>query len=336
MRNRAFAVFVLLAGSLAAQIDVGSVIRRVRVHVSFTNGGCDIETDVRLMGRYGVMAEGTANDQCIVDFTTIPVGTYHLIVSGQNFSDTDSGNIMMDSTGAPDYEVKVKRTSDPVQTVGAPLNAFTSAADLGVPARAQKEFAKASELLAKQDLTQAIQRFNKVIAIYPDYAGAYNSLGVIYSRLGDAAQAREALQKAIHINDHFALAYMNLGLLNLATGDFSGAESVLDKARSFDPTSATTLTALTYAEFMDHHLDDVIASSRRAHTLPGAHSFVHQVAARAYEQKRDAGSAIEELELFLKEEPTGSQADIARTELSALRAIRTASVGKAQPQAQAQ
>jgi hypothetical protein len=97
-----------------------------------------------------------------------------------------------------------------------------------------------------------------------------------------------------------------------------------------------TLVLLTYAEFMDRHFDQVIATSRKAHTLQGTHAFVHQVAARAFEQKRDGGNAVAELEQFLKEEPTGPRAEIAHKELSALRAIRTASVGKAQPQAQAQ
>jgi tetratricopeptide (TPR) repeat protein len=293
----------------------------MRVRVAFVNGGCETETHVRLVGHYGVVAEGTANDQCVVDFTGIPVGTYHVIASGHNFPDTDSGDIAMDSTQPPIYEVKVNRTRDPLNTRDVGMALMISTPELATPPRARKEFAKASELLAKQDFTHAIERFNKAIAIYPDYAGAYNSLGVIYSRLGDNTQAAAAFRKAIDINDRFALAYMNLGLLNLAQGDFPNAESVLNKASVFDPANITTLTALSYAEFMDHNLGEAIVASQRAHALPGEHSFVHQVAARAYEQKHEVGSAIEELELFLKEEPTGSQADIARKELTAVRAI---------------
>jgi hypothetical protein len=72
---------------------------------------------------------------------------------------------------------------------------------------------------------------------------------------------------------------------------------------------------------MNRHLDQAIATSRKAHTLPGVHAFVHQVAARAYEQKRDAANAITELEQFLKEEPEGARAEIARKELAEVRAI---------------
>jgi tetratricopeptide (TPR) repeat protein len=322
MKSRVCVVFLLLAGSVVAQLEAGTIIRRMRIHVSFENGVCDLTTRVELMGRSGPMSEAVTNDQCAVDFVNIPVGTYHVIVSGQNMPNTDAGSFDMDSTGANELEIKVKRAGEPQSSVvRGPANAFVSASDLAIPLRAQKEFAKASELMAKQNREQAIQRFNKAIAMYPDYAGAYNSLGVIYSQSGDIVRAREALLKAIHINGRFALAYMNLGLLNLSTGDFSSAESVLNKANSFDPTSEPTLEALTYAEFMDHHFDDAIATSQKAHALRDEHAFVHHVAARAYEQKSDAGSAIEELELFLKEQPTGEKADAARKELAKLQAI---------------
>jgi Flp pilus assembly protein TadD len=319
MKSRVCAVFVLLAGSLAAQFDAGTILRHVRVRVAFVNGVCDLSTHVRLMSRSGPVAEAVPNDQCEVDFVNVPSGTYHLSVSGQNFTDTDS--VIMPSTGSTDFEVKVSRANDPAPTGTGPASAFVSAADLAVPAKARKEFDKANELIAQQDFTKAMQRLNVAIAIYPAYADAYNNLGVIFARLGDRAREREALQKAISINDHFAAAYLNLGRMNIAAGDFPGAESALNKASSFDPTDAMTLVLLTYAEFMNRNLDQAITASRKAHTLPGPHAFAHQIAARAFEQKRDAANAVAELELFLKEEPEGPRADAARKELAAARAI---------------
>jgi tetratricopeptide (TPR) repeat protein len=314
-------VSLLLVGSVAAQLDAGMVIHRVRVRVAFVNGGCDLSTHVRLIGRSGPVAEGVANDQCIVDFLNIPAGTYRVIASGQNFADTDTGSIIMDSTGAPEYEIKVRRVSEPEHMDGAPVSQSIAAVDLAVPVRAQKEFDKANELVAKQELTQAIHRLDKAIADYPAYAGAYNNLGVIYARMGDREREREALQKAISINDHFVPAYVNLGRMDISTGDFAEAESELTKASCLDPTDAMTLVLLTYSEFMDRHIDQAIATSSKAHALSGPHAFVHQLAARAYEQKHDAEDAILELEQFLKEEPQGMRADVARKELAAVRAI---------------
>jgi tetratricopeptide (TPR) repeat protein len=332
MKSRVWVVFLLLAGSVAAQLGAGTIIHRVRVRISFTDGVCDRSTNVRMMGVSGPMQEGIANDQCFVDFMNVPAGTYHLIVSGQNFSSVDAGNIAMDSTGSQEYEVKVKRNNEAEHAAGGLGSQLISAADLAVPVKAQKEFDKANELVAKQDLTQAIQRLNRAIEVYPAYAGAYNNLAVIYSRQGDHVRELEALQKAIRINDHFAPAYVNLGRMNITAKDFPGAEAALTKASSFDPTDAMTFVLLAYAEFMDHHIDQAIVSSRKAHSLQGVHAYAHQIAARAYEQKRDGAGAITELEQFLKEETTGARAEGARKELAALHAIQTNSVSTAKAQ----
>jgi lipoprotein NlpI len=312
-------VFCLFVGSLFAQVDPGMTVHRLRVRVEFANGICDHSTRVRLMSVEGPITESSPNDQCEVDFANVPVGTYHVNVSGMSFAPVD--DIISASSGAPDVEVKVKRTNEPEGTGSGPANAFVSATDLAIPAKAQKEFDKAQGLIDHHEFNKAIQALHGAIAIYPSYAGAYNNLGVVYSRMGDHDKEREALQRAISINEHFAPAYVNLGRMEITLGDFPAAEGLLNKATSYDPTDAMTLVLLTYSEFMDKNFDLAIASAHRAHTLQGTHAFAHEVAARAYEQKHDGTDAIAELELFLKEEPTGQRADSARKELAQLHAI---------------
>lgn len=313
MQGRVWIVLLAFAGSAVAQFDGGTVLRHVRVRVDFVNGVCDASTRVSLAGISGPVAEGAPNNECEVDFANVPVGTYHLNVSGQNFTESD---IITASTIETDFEVKVKR-ADSARGAGA----MVSAADLGVPPRAQKEFDKANKLIDDKELSKAIKALERAIAIYPTYANAYNNLGVIYARIGDRDHERAALEKAISINDHFAPAYVNVGRMKIATNDFAGAESALLKATACDPLDAMSFVLLGYAEFMNHHVDQAIAASHKAHTLDGPHAFVHEVAARAYAQKHDAKNAIAELELFLQEEPTGERAEGARKELAALQAI---------------
>lgn len=317
MKSHVGVVAIVLVGSLSAQFDSSIVLQRLRVRVDVSNGFCDHSTHVRLTGPNGTVAEGDANDQCEVDLGNIPIGTYNLKVSGQNFAETDE--VVNLSRASTELEVNVKRTDGSNTAVTA--GAFVSAADLAIPRTAQKEFEKSNDLIARQDFERAIQSLDRAIAIYPAYASAYNNLGVVYARLGDRDRERDALQKALSINDRFAPAYVNLGRMSIATGDFPSAESELTKAASYDPKDAMTLVLLAYSKFMDKHFDDVITASRKAHALQGTHAFAHQLAARAFEQKRDATSAIVELEQFLKEEPDGQRADVARKELTAVRAI---------------
>ena len=137
MKSRVCVVFFLLVGSVGAQLGAGTIIHRVRVRVTFANGVCDLSTHVRLMGVSGPF-EGMANDQCLVDFMNVPVGTYHLIVSGQNFSNVDAGNVAMDTTSSQEFEVKVKRDNEPEHAAGGLASQLISAADLAVPVKAQE------------------------------------------------------------------------------------------------------------------------------------------------------------------------------------------------------
>lgn len=323
MKGRMFVFFLLCVGSAAAQFDAGNIIKKVRVRIAFENGGCDASVQVSLFGHSGPIFERSPNGQCEVDFFNVPEGTYHLNVSAQNLASKDLGSINMTSSGPFEFDVQVKRPapSAALDRFGVAGNAFVSASDLGVPSRARKEFAKANELISKQDLPHAIERLNKAIALYPSYAVAYNNLGVLYSQLQDPVREREALQKAISLNDHFALAYVNLGRMSIGAGDFGEAATALEKASTFDPTDPMALILLAWAEFNQRQFDAAIVTAQKAHALQKPHAFVHRVAARSFEQKRQGPEAIAELELFLKEEPAGPRADAARQELETVKAV---------------
>ena len=321
MKGRVFVVFLLLVSSAAAQLGASNLIRRVRVRVVAQNGVCDASLDVALVGHGRPVGQSAPNDRCEVDFFNVPEGEYHVKVSGGNFVNADSGGINITAAGQNEFDIQVKSRNELERNFGGPASAFVSASDLGVPGRARKELDKASKLADKQQLAQAVQKLNKAISIYPNYALAYNNLGVIYARLGDSAREREALQKAISLNDHFALPYINLGRMDMAAGDFPAAETVLDKAFTLDPADPMTLILLSYSQFMDRHFDEAIATCEKAHAVGKPHAFVHRVAARAFEQKGQGAAAIAELELFLEEEPPGPRADAARKELDLVKAV---------------
>ncbi len=321
MKSRLGVVFLLLAGSVAAQLGADTMVRRVRVRVEFENGGCERSAQVKLMGHSGPVAEGTVNDQCEVDFLNVAEGDYRLTVSGDHVARAEAGDIAVMSGGPAEFEVEVKRPKEMYRNDGIPGNALISASDLSVPSRARKELDKANELIGKQKWEQAIHELNQAVSIDPAYAVAYNNLGVLYSYLGDQRREAEALEKAIRVNDHFALAYVNLGRMHIHAGDYPAAEALLDKASAFDPTDTMALILLSYAEYEDQHFDAAIATCRKAHALEKPHAFVHRVAARAFEKKNDGANAIAQLELFLKEEPPGPRAEAARKELQKVEAV---------------
>jgi tetratricopeptide (TPR) repeat protein len=73
------------------------------------------------------------------------------------------------------------------------------------------------------------------VADHPDYAEAYNSLGVAYMRLGRHDRARAAFRKVLELDPTSAKAYENLGADELAAGDLPTAILDLHRAVELDP-----------------------------------------------------------------------------------------------------
>jgi hypothetical protein len=77
---------------------------------------------------------------------------------------------------------------------------------------------------------------------------------------------------------------------------------------------------LAYAQFMNRHFDDALATGQRAHARGGVHGTAHWVAERIFRGRHQIARAIGELKTFLKEEPSDERADAARQELQVLEA----------------
>jgi tetratricopeptide (TPR) repeat protein len=309
---------------LYAQSHLDSLNRTgsIRVQVTSSDGrACDFQASVLLMSISGArIAEESTNADCEVYFGNVAAGSYHVAVSGAGIEESDSGRFDFDSTGHQDVEVNIKHAGRVNQSgPTGPASPLVAAADLNIPESARKEFDKANQFVTKENWQRAIERLNKAITIYPQYAQAYNNLGVAYGHLGDRVRNIEALQKAISLNDHFAAAYLNLARVAIVDRDFPQAEVLLNKATAIDPTDAQILSALANMELLNHHYEQALATCRRAHsTARGVHAVVHYVAARIFEQENRPLDAVAELRVFLSEEQSGPRADAARKEMITL------------------
>ena len=88
------------------------------------------------------------------------------------------------------------------------------------------------------EFDHAITAFTKAIELNPNFAAAYNNLGLVYGKKGDYAQAIEMLDKAIELNPNYADAYSNRGIVSSFKGDNAHAIEMLDKAIELNPNHA--------------------------------------------------------------------------------------------------
>jgi len=303
-----------------AQSGSGSQDRTGSIRVRVTPGDariCNIRATVSLVSTSGAhIAEDLTNSVCEVYFVNVAPGSYHVTVSGAGMENSDSGRFDLDSHRRQDLDTNITHTKEADHGAAGPL---VAAVDLNIPEGARKEFDKANQFVAKGNWQKAIERLNKAIAIYPDYAEAYNNLGVIYGRLGDRTRNLEALQKAVSLNDHFAPAYLNLARMAIADRDLVQAEALLDKAVAIEPTNSQMLVLLANTELLNHHYDQALANCRKAHSgAQGPHAVAHDVAARVFEYENRPTDAVAELQTFLSEETPGPRAEVARKEMTAL------------------
>ncbi len=310
----------LLVTSAQAQLRGGAggtLAGSVHVHIIFDNDrAAGPNLFVQLMDGSSSTPVGNTytNSNGQADFGGVRVGDYHVIVSGDGIRTTESALFEVDERKATQAQyITVHRIDNSGAEAAGSKSAMVSASAMKVPPQARKELDKADRAMAQHDWEEALQRLNKAISIDPHYAAAYNNLGVLYARMNDDAHEQAALEEAIRLDDHLAAAYLNLAKLCLREKNFLKAETLLEKLVSVDPNNGEDLMLLADAQFMNGHYDGAIASARAAHASSSTHpAFVHYIAARAYDRENRRADALAELQIFLKEEPTGLRADRAR------------------------
>lgn len=298
-----------------------SNVGNVHIHVVLNNDrNAGPYLRVQLMeGSSNTMISTTfTNDIGEAQFIGVPIGDYHVEVDGDGIQTTVSDTFEVDNrkiTQAQYVSVNKVEESGP-----KPLSAkspMVSVADLNVPNKARKEVDKANEQMALHNWKKALEHLNKAIVLAPNYVTAYNNLGVLYDKMNDIPHEEEALKKAVSLDDHFAPALLNYGKLCLRQKDPVQAEVVLAKAGGSDPNDTEILMLLSFAQYMNHHFDAAINSAVKAHSTGHDHpSFVHYIAARAYQQENQQQQALSQFQVFLTEEPKGPRAEHVRSDIA--------------------
>lgn len=185
--------------------------------------------------------------------------------------------------------------------------------DLKAPAAARREYEKGAQLLLKKSFSDAVEHFTKALATYPDFVAAHNSLGSAYLDLGRNEQAQSEFSQSVALDSHLPHSYMNLGRAQLALKDFAGAQDSMRKASELAPLDLRLLSALTYAQFLNHDYSAAIATVQRVHSRKHeSAAIVHYFAAAARQQQNNLEEAQKELQTLLDEDPKSPVAETAR------------------------
>ncbi len=311
------ALLLLATTPVLAQLLSNQASGTIRVDVVNSKGGhARAGLSVQLLGGLSGRGVGmnTTNSSGTAEFEGVEPGNYHVRVSGDGIQTAESDTVTVQGTTVFESVTVVVRDIE----AGNPGSSSVAVVDLNVPKEASKEYDHGNEEMAHKHWNKAMDHFNKAIAIYPQYSSAYNNLAACYEKLGQKDRQRDALQKAISANDHCVPAMVNLAYMAVDDHNLSEAVILLNKATAADPNYVEALVLMARVDFMQARYDDAIAAAHKVHSLPHEHfAIVHYTAAGAYEREGRLPEAIAELQLYLKEEPTGPRSDAVRKAIAA-------------------
>jgi len=94
------------------------------------------------------------------------------------------------------------------------------------------------------NLQDAQDYYQKVLELDPNYADAYNNLGVLYKELEEHQKAKDCYEKAIVINPNYTDAHYNLGNIFKELGENQKAKECYEKVIEINPNYIDALNNL--------------------------------------------------------------------------------------------
>ena len=304
---------------IAAQITPSSGGIEVRLFIASgerLGTSCKVEL-LTGTGQYVTSAFSDSNGT--MSFSGMRPGNYRIRASGPGYEEVTT-NVFSITGGQTHVEYITLQPTGGAASPNSPMSTV-AAADLNVPEKARKELEHGDRAAAQGDWGLALKHFQKALEIYPQYARAYNNMGVVHMHSGDTPRGREAFEKAISINDHYSSAFVNLSRVLQLENKLTEAEAVLQKALAFNPNDAETLTVLARVQLQGGKLDEAIAIARKVHTLPHeGYAMAHYFAGLGLRAKEMNSEAVKEFRTYLKEAPEGNFATQAQQALKTLEA----------------
>ncbi|MDP9161054.1 MAG: tetratricopeptide repeat protein [Acidobacteriota bacterium] len=298
-----FSVFIAFI-SLSVTSWAQNFIRGV---VHYPGGNPADHVIVRLRSdKVAFQSETQTDMQGKFTFDGLPLTTFHLTIEGQGFRPYSSAiDITMSKMSYEQITIRPDREPDakavPNEGPAGELNARIAQ----IPTKARKEFEAGKQKMQTQNGDGSIQHFQKAIALDPNYAEAYQLLGVLEMEGGKIREAEPHLQKAVEIEPNMSTAHFALGICLNMLGRYPEAEATLIKGLELDPGSAEghneigkTYWALGRWQEAEPH---ALKAAALKPDMAQAHVLLGDIALR----KKNAQDALKEYKEAIRLDPKG-------------------------------
>lgn len=285
--------------------------QRIRVVLEVTTGGVAQEVFSDSVGNFEFHSVQNNNYRILIptDRELYDTAQEQLEVSG-NFSRTFMVQIYLKEK-TPEFGVK-------------PKGKLVSAIDLSqdVPKAAKKSYEQSLKLSKEGKTAEAIALLQDAIKIFPTYLLALNRLGEQYLISSKPAEAQPLFERALAVNPKYHLAHINLGIIFCEQKNYTTAIEHLETANRIDGSYPVAHLHLGRA-LMDKDPPEFDRAERellQARELGGTgFAYVHLHLFNLYLRRQVYDKAAEQLESYLKDAPTASNAASVRETLEKLK-----------------
>jgi tetratricopeptide (TPR) repeat protein len=231
----------------------------------------------------------------------LPPGTYDIVVAEQGYERVQT---TAQFDGSPAKLVLYLKSSSTAQSH---RNDYViSVRELKIPGKAQSEYHKGLELLAKKDLSGSLSHFTKAVQAFPAYYEAFYHMGVVQTTLSRMDEALQAFQKAIDLSGgRYARAAFGVGYVLYLQGKPAEAEPIVRRGLDLDANSAEGHVILSMTLLQLNRTDEAEKSAREALLQKPDFAQAYLVLADVYARRRDYRGQLQGLEAYLKLDPTG-------------------------------
>jgi tetratricopeptide (TPR) repeat protein len=254
-------------------------------------------------------------------FAGLNPGQYQLVVEGDKVRYDDTTATVEIFPGAPSIlNVVLKERKSSSGSRGGGNSVSASELDPAIPARAKKEFERATVASNEGKPDEAIDHLRQAIAIYPRYLMAHNDLGAQLLGEGKLDEAAEELRQALEIDPKAFNPHLNLGIVLVQQQKFSEAAKILQVAVSLNSGAPAARLYNGMALQGLNELDTAKREFEAAHELGGptfAVALFHL--GQILLSKGERQKAVAAFEGYLHEAPHGSNASEAKSLLATLR-----------------
>jgi tetratricopeptide (TPR) repeat protein len=237
----------------------------------------------------------------------LPRGTYDIAVDEEGYEAAQT-SAQLDGPSAK-LVVYLKGRSGPIRQ-----SRYTvSVRELKIPGKAQEQFQKGLERLAKNDPAGSLSHFTKASQAFPNYFEAYYNMGVAEVTLGHTDEAIKAFQTAIDLSGgRYAKAEFGYGYLLCQAGRPSEAEKMIRRGLEVEDAAPEGYVILGEALKQLKRLDEAEKSLHEALLRNPNYAGAYLVLSDVAQSKGDYRAEIEDLDIYLKLQPNGPGSELAR------------------------